>query len=142
MLPQNPKTLFVKKSIIEDFYDVLSDTNISQNEKDILIKNAVNLCQLDGLILKHPYDLSGGEMQRAALAKILLTSPDIILLDEPTKGIDAVFKENFGEILLNLKNNGITLVMVSHDIEFCALYADRCALFFDGSITSSAFLAK
>ena len=136
MLPQNPKTLFVKKSIIEDFYDVLSDINISQYEKDVLIKNAVNLCQLDGLTLKHPYDLSGGEIQRAALAKILLTTPDIILLDEPTKGIDAVFKENFGEILLNLKNNGITLVMVSHDIEFCALYADRCALFFDGGITS------
>ena len=85
---------------------------------------------------RHPYDLSGGEQQRAALAKLLLINPDILLLDEPKKGLDAQFKAEFAVILKSLANAGICIVIVSHDIEFCAQYADRCALFFDGSIVA------
>jgi energy-coupling factor transport system ATP-binding protein len=84
----------------------------------------------------HPYDLSGGEQQRVALCKVLLKSPEVILLDEPTKGFDAQFKKVFSEILFKLKEDGKTIIMVSHDIEFCAEVSDRCAMFFDGNITS------
>ena len=90
------------------------------------------------LLDRHPYDLSGGEQQRAALAKILLLNPDILLLDEPTKGLDAEFKQVFGQILRTLQASGVAILMVSHDIEFCAKYADRCALFFDGNIVTEA----
>ena len=82
----------------------------------------------------HPYDLSGGEQQRAALAKVLLTDPKLLLLDEPTKGIDSFFKQKFADILKKLTVRGVTVVMVSHDVEFCAQYADLVGMFFDGQM--------
>jgi energy-coupling factor transport system ATP-binding protein len=88
------------------------------------------------LLSSHPYDLSGGEQQRAALAKTLLLRPRILLLDEPTKGFDAEFKAVFADILRKLAEGGAAVIAVSHDVEFCAEYADRCALFFDGSIVT------
>ena len=95
------------------------------------------VCQIDELLDCHPYDLSGGEQQRAALAKVLLTEPKLLLLDEPTKGIDCFFKETLARILAGLKDKGITIVLVSHDVEFCAQYADRVSMFFDGQILTT-----
>ena len=85
----------------------------------------------------HPYDLSGGEQQRTALAKVLLTEPRLLLLDEPTKGLDNFFKIRLAEMLCKLKDRGITIVMVSHDVEFCAEYADLVSMFFDGQILTT-----
>ena len=137
VLPQDPKTLFVKKTVKLDLLDILSDKKISVLQKEELIKTVISLCRIEELINNHPYDLSGGEQQRVALAKILLKSPEILILDEPTKGMDAHFKKEFADILSDLKSEGVTIVMVSHDIEFCAENADRCALMFDGNIISS-----
>ena len=98
----------------------------------------MKLCELDNLLENHPYDLSGGEQQRVALAKMLLRKPDLLVLDEPTKGFDACFKRKLAMILKSLQKNGMTVLMVTHDIEFCAEYADICAMFFDGNIVSEA----
>ena len=136
VLPQNPQSVFVKKTVYLDLMEILSDKKLSKEEKEQKVHNISALCRIENLLDSHPYDLSGGEQQRAALAKILLMEPEILILDEPTKGMDAHFKEEFADILLDLKANGVTILMVSHDIEFCAEYADRCALVFDGSITS------
>lgn len=136
VLPQNPQSLFVKKTVYLDLMEILSERKLSKEEKVNRVKNISALCRIDALLESHPYDLSGGEQQRAALAKVLLMSPQILLLDEPTKGLDAHFKQIFADILCDLKANGVTVVMVSHDIEFCAAYADRCAMFFDGNITA------
>ena len=127
-LPQNVQTIFIKKTVRLDLQEM--ETDYSK------IVEIAKLCRIENLLEQHPYDLSGGEQQRAALAKILLQNPEILLLDEPTKGMDAQFKEDFAEILSSLKQRGVTIIMVSHDIEFCAEYADRCAMFFDGNITS------
>lgn len=126
VLPQNPQTLFVKKTVVEDLEDVSKD----QARMDYVIE----LCMLGDFLDRHPFDLSGGEQQRLALAKLLLLEPEILLLDEPTKGLDAAFKTCFAGILNNLIDQGVSILMVSHDIEFCAKYAHRCALFFDGNI--------
>ena len=126
MLPQDPKSLFVKKTVREELEEMTAE-----GEK---VARIAALCQIDGLLDAHPYDLSGGEQQRAALAKVLLTEPKLLLLDEPTKGIDSFFKEKLAQILCKLKEQGVTIVMVSHDVEFCARYADRVAMFFDGQI--------
>ena len=126
MLPQDPKSLFVKKTVREDLEEMTADK--------ALIGEIAATCQIEKLLESHPYDLSGGEQQRAALAKVLLTSPKLLLLDEPTKGIDSFFKETFAAILKELKSKGITIVMVSHDVEFCARYADLVSMFFDGQI--------
>ena len=136
VLPQNPQSIFAKKTVFLDLLEVLDDKKIPYEAKEKKVMQVIRLCRLDGLLDSHPYDLSGGEQQRAALAKILLLDPKILLLDEPTKGMDARFKEEFAQILFALKSKGTTVVMVSHDIEFCAEYTDRCALFFDGNITS------
>ncbi|MBQ6894658.1 MAG: ATP-binding cassette domain-containing protein [Clostridia bacterium] len=135
-LVQNPISMFVKKTVYLDLSEMLADKNITGKDAEEKIKNVSQLCRIEHLLQNHPYDLSGGELQRAALAKLLLKHPQIILLDEPTKGMDAEFKKEFARILFELKNRGITIIMVSHDIEFCAQYADRCALFFDGGIAS------
>ena len=134
MLPQNPQALFVKSTVREDLLEILPKAE----RKSERLAQVVSLCKLAELLDRHPYDLSGGEQQRAALAKILLLNPDILLLDEPTKGLDAEFKQVFGQILRTLQASGVAILMVSHDIEFCAKYADRCALFFDGNIVTEA----
>lgn len=136
VLPQNPQSVFVKKTLFLDLADALSEKKISEEEKEKLVKKAASVCLVENLLESHPYDLSGGEQQRAALAKVFLTKTQILLLDEPTKGLDAHFKKIFANILLTLKNSGITVVIVTHDIEFCAEYADRCAMLFDGNVTS------
>ena len=89
------------------------------------------------LLDRHPFDISGGEQQKSALAKVLLSEPKILLLDEPTKGIDAFAKSNLREILRKLKRDGMTIVLVTHDVEFAAETADRCAFVFDGEILSA-----
>jgi energy-coupling factor transport system ATP-binding protein len=136
MLPQNPETLFVKKTVALDLAEMLEDSRLSQAEKSERIQQIVSLCELDPLLSKHPYDLSGGEQQRAGLSKVLLRNPEILLLDEPTKGLDAFFKEKLASILKKLTRSGVTVVMVSHDVEFCAKHADRLALLFDGAIVT------
>ena len=136
MLPQNPQLLFAAKTLREDLRELLSERKLSKQEKQMRLDEITTLCRLEGLLECHPYDLSGGEQQRAALAKVLLLEPQILLLDEPTKGLDAEYKAVFAEILRGLCHAGKTLVMVSHDLEFCAEYADRCALFFDGNIVT------
>ena len=129
MLPQDPKSLFVKKTVREDLEEMSKDK--------ALIGEIAATCQIEKLLDSHPYDLSGGEQQRAALAKVLLTQPKLLLLDEPTKGIDSFFKETFAKILKQLQSKGITIVMVSHDVEFCAKYADMVSMFFDGQMLTT-----
>ncbi len=136
VLPQNPEMLFVKKTVYEDLLEMVSDKKAELSQKEEWVKNVSELCRIEDILKSHPYDISGGEKQRAALAKILLKNPHILLLDEPTKGMDASFKECFAEILEILRENGITIIMVSHDLEFCAKNADRCGLMFDGNLTS------
>ena len=129
MLPQDPKSLFVKKTVREDLAEMTKD------EKRIA--EIAEICEIESLLGSHPYDLSGGEQQRSALAKVLLTNPKLLLLDEPTKGIDSFFKEKLADILCKLKERGITIVMVSHDVEFCAKYADMVSMFFDGQMLTT-----
>lgn len=133
LLPQDPQALFVKNSVRDDLMEMFDDINTDPNHK-AEVENTAVLLQIDHLLEMHPYDLSGGEMQRAALAKVLLLHPRLLFLDEPTKGLDSYYKAILGGILLKLKDKGTTIIFVSHDIEFCAKYADRCALFFDGSV--------
>ena len=136
LLPQEPRALFVKKTVEQDLLEVFEGGGLSVEERRKRLETASALCKLDGLFERHPYDLSGGEMQRAALCKVLLTRPDLLLLDEPTKGLDARLKEELAGILAELLRAGVCVIMVSHDTEFCARYARRCALLFDGGIAT------
>ena len=134
LLPQDPQTLFVKNTVIEDLLSVLDDA--PRDRRKALALEKARLCELMELLERHPYDLSGGEQQRAALCKVLLREPEVLLLDEPTKGLDAEFKRVFAWIIRRLCARGVCVIMVSHDAEFCASYASRCAMFFDGAIVA------
>ena len=136
LLPQNPQSLFVFETVREDLEEVLILQNKDREYIDKEVKRVSKLLDIEHLLEHHPYDLSGGELQKAGMAKVMLLNPKIILLDEPTKGLDAYCKEEIGKMLMKLRDMGVTIVVVSHDIEFSARYSDRCAMFFDGSIVS------
>ncbi len=123
MLPQDVQTVFICDSVREELEKCGADMSALPFD-------------ISHLLDKHPYDLSGGEQQLAALARVLAAKPKLLLMDEPTKGLDADCKLRLMEIIRELKNNGITVVIVTHDVEFAAECSDRCAMFFDGNIVS------
>ena len=123
LLPQDVQSVFLRNTVREELEDSKTDINALPFD-------------LSQLLDKHPYDISGGEQQLVALAKVLSTSPRIILMDEPTTGLDAHKKQLLIEVIKNLKASGICVLIVTHDVEFASLCADRCALFFRGDIVS------
>ena len=135
VLPQEPKSVFSKKTVFDELMG-MTDSKLPKNERQKAVFEVAHLCRIEDTLKSHPYDISGGEQERVALAMVLLKKPQILVMDEPTKGMDAHFKKIFSQILKDLKRGGASILMVSHDLEFCAEYADRCALFFDGSITA------
>ena len=146
VLPQSPQALFTRKTVREDLTEVFDHLSLPKEEQQARVDAMLRLCGLEGVAQRHPYDLSGGEQQRAALAKVLLLRPRLLLLDEPTKGMDAAFKQRFAAILRRLLQQGTAIVMVSHDVEFCARFAHRCALLFNGAVvaenTPRAFFSR
>ena len=136
MVPQNPQALFTEITVEEELAEALYDRKLAAEEVAKRVENMLDTMEITHLRKSHPYDLSGGEQQRLALGKILLLEPKILLLDEPTKGLDPFFKITLAGIFRKLRDQGVTLFMVSHDVEFCAEYGDRCAMFFDGDVVS------
>ena len=130
VMPQDPYDLFICQTVGEEL-----DKANKDNE---LFKRLCSELSLDPLLDKHPYDLSGGEVQKCALAKLLLSDPKILLLDEPSKGLDPQAKAVLGRMLRKLASEGRAVCIATHDIEFAAEYADRCGLFFNGCIHSAA----
>ena len=137
LLPQDPLNLMVKKTVRGDLEEMLDGRGLTAEQRAAAVNEVAVMTAIVPLLDAHPFDLSGGEVQRAALAKVLLNEPRLLLLDEPTKGLDAFFKEKLAALLRSLTARGTTVLMVSHDIEFCASYVDRCALFFDGDAVTT-----
>ena len=136
LLPQDPQLLFVKTTVREDYKDISKIMKYTKSETEDNINRVAELLSIKHLLDVHPANLSGGEQQKAALGKLLLLKPKILLLDEPTKGIDVFSKKTLHTILFDLKKQGVTIIIVTHDIEFSAKVSDRCGLFFDGEIIS------
>lgn len=137
-MPQNPQNLFVKNTVRADLAELAALVGYGKTEQAQAVADVMAQTGVTDLAERHPYDLSGGEKQKVALAKVLLTRPKIVLLDEPTKGLDAYSKRQFAEVMAKLKADGKTVVVVTHDVEFATVVADRCAMFFDGKIVSVA----
>ncbi|MDY4888021.1 MAG: ATP-binding cassette domain-containing protein [Eubacteriales bacterium] len=121
LLPQDVQTVFLKSTVRAE----LADANVTEGALTQ---------ELDRLMDRHPYDLSGGQQQLLALAKALAARPRLLLLDEPTRGLDAGAKAEFVSVLRKLRDGGMTVVLVTHDAELAADVSDRCALFFRGEI--------
>jgi energy-coupling factor transporter ATP-binding protein EcfA2 len=129
MLPQNARTLFVADTVQGELLD-------SAEEDEAKAAGMAERMELTPFLARHPYDLSGGETERLAIAKLLLRDADVLLLDEPTKGLDAYSKQSLAELLKSICRDGASILVVTHDVEFAARYADRCAFMFDGEILS------
>lgn len=136
MIPQNPLTLFSEETLKDDLINFALSCGVN---KDIAPNAVYDICRnlnMIDVLKNHPYDLSGGEVQKAAIAKILISNPDVILLDEPTKGVDAWAKTMLADTLKRLANEGKTIIIVTHDNDFAAETADICGLLFNGKIVS------
>lgn len=133
-LPQQPLSMFVKESVkadYESFLKTMGYTNIEES-----INGIADWFNITHLLEQHPYDLSGGELQLVALGKVLLLNPDVIFLDEPTKGVDIQNKNKIAHLLKEFSNKGKTVIIVTHDVDFSAKISDRCGLFFDRQMIS------
>lgn len=132
-LPQNPKLFFLFDTVEEELRNATNQWNKGDFKEAETLLEELGISHIIG---SHPYDLSGGELQKAALACILMRKPEILLLDEPTKGLDPVSKHKLASILGRLKSEGMTIMMSTHDVEFAAQYATRCGMMFQGQVTS------
>ena len=137
MLPQNPESVFLKSRVIDDYTELCKIKGIEKSNYEDKINSVAEKLGIKDLLENHPYDLSGGEIQKCALGKVLIPVPKILLLDEPTKGVDAYSKLSLSKILQEIKSDGVTIITVTHDVEFASIVADRCGLFFDGEVLSS-----
>ena len=137
MLPQNPESVFLKSRVIDDYTELCKIKGIEKSAYEDKINSVAEKLGIKDLLENHPYDLSGGEIQKCALGKVLISEPKILLLDEPTKGVDAYSKIALSKILQEIKSGGVTIITVTHDVEFASIVADRCGLFFDGEVLSS-----
>ncbi len=125
MLPQDPQTLFLRATVRQE----LRDAGISDGKQP-------GLYDFSSLMDRHPYDLSGGEQRLLALTRVMASRPVVLLLDEPTGGLDAVWRGKLKGTLREMRDAGVTILLVTHDPEFAAETADRCALLFRGSVVS------
>ena len=137
MLPQNPESVFLKSRVIDDYTELCKIKGIEKSAYEDKINSVAEKLGIKDLLENHPYDLSGGEIQKCALGKVLISEPKILLLDELTKGVDAYSKLSLSQILQEIKSDGVTIITVTHDVEFASIVADRCGLFFDGEVLSS-----
>ncbi len=141
-LAQNPLLYFSYDTVQEELEHMAAYAGLSEEEAEREISRLLEIFLLENLLLSHPHDISGGQQQKLALAMVMMLGPDILLLDEPTKGLDPGAKERLAALLGNLRSQGVSIVLVTHDVEFAAGYASRCAMLFDGGITSEGAPAE
>lgn len=130
LLPQNPKALLVAETVRDELMEWASTCGYDEN----LARERAASLGLSGLDGRHPYDLSGGQRQLLALAKLLLIGPELLLLDEPTKGLDLFSRRIIARALRDHAKAGGTVIMATHDLDFAEQVADDVAMMFDGEI--------
>lgn len=135
LLPQNPRAVFTDNTLKEELLSQLIGSPLEKIEDSSFFQNTVSLFSLEPLLGKNPLDLSGGELQKAAVCKLILRRPKVLLLDEPTKGLDVAAKYQIADILSDLSRKGTLIITATHDMDLAAGYADLCGMFFDGKLS-------
>ena len=130
-LSQNPNDYLFQDTVEEELKFTLDNLGLADggNAAKLLDRLDLGRCRTT-----NPRDLSSGERQRVALASVLVAGPKLLVLDEPTRGIDYRLKAELGNVLQKLAEEGVTIILVTHDVEFAAEYADRTVMLFDGQI--------
>lgn len=130
MLPQDPKALFAEERVDEELMEWAHIGGYDADEVQAMM-GELGLADRAGL---HPYDLSGGQRQMLALGKLLLVHPRLLLLDEPTKGLDRTAREHVAGMIEAARRDGVTVIVSTHDLAFVRRVADRVSLMFDGEL--------
>ncbi|MFQ9333782.1 MAG: ABC transporter ATP-binding protein [Collinsella aerofaciens] len=130
LLPQNPKALLVAETVRDELMEWASTCGYDE----AAARERAAQLGLGGLETRHPYDLSGGQRQLLALAKLLLIGPELLLLDEPTKGLDLASRRIIARALREHAQAGGTVIMATHDLDFAEQVSDDVAMMFDGEI--------
>lgn len=130
MLPQDPKALFAEERVDEELMEWAHIGGYGADEVQAMM-GELGLADRADL---HPYDLSGGQRQMLALGKLLLVHPRLLLLDEPTKGLDRAAREHVAGMIEAARRDGVTVIVSTHDLAFVRRVADRVSLMFDGEL--------
>ena len=142
MLPQDPKAVFTEVSVEEEFAEVLMDkgngiyNNMPMEDKREIVEQIIEEFGLNDIRKNNPYDISGGQQEKLAIAKVLLLKPEVLLLDEPTNGLDPYFKKTLGKLLKKINAGGVTIIIVSHDLEFVDSFCDDVIMLFDRKVAA------
>lgn len=132
-LSQNPNDYLFNDTVLEEINFNLKIRGIKDEQG---VERVLDLLGLADKKMLNPRDLSGGERQRVALGTVLVTQPDVLLLDEPTRGLDVELKHQLGEILKFLNSQGTSILLITHDVEFAAEISDRVIIMSDGEIVA------
>lgn len=142
MLPQDPKAVFTEVSVEEELAEVLMDkgngiyNNMPMEDKREIVEQIIEEFGLNDIRKNNPYDISGGQQEKLAIAKVLLLKPEVLLLDEPTNGLDPYFKKTLGKLLKKINADGVTITIVSHDLEFVDSFCDDVIMLFDRKVAA------
>lgn len=136
-VPQNPNELLFSDTVIDELNFTLRNLNVSGNPDEIL--NKLNLADCK---LSYPRDLSGGQRQRVAIASVAVANQKILILDEPTRGMDSESRKRLSELLKKIQNDNRTVIIVSHDMELVAESADRVIVIRNGEIIADGNINK
>ncbi len=142
MLPQDPKAVFTEVSVEEELAEVLMDkgngiyNNMPMEDKREIVEQIIEEFGLNDIRKNNPYDISGGQQEKLAIAKVLLLKPEVLLLDEPTNGLDPYFKKTLGKLLKKINAGGVTIIIVSHDLEFVDSFCDDVIMLFDRKVVA------
>ena len=130
LLPQDPRALFAAETVEDELMEWASIGGYGRSDA----AEMTDRLELSDRVALHPYDLSGGQQQLLALGKLLLVKPRLLLLDEPTKGLDGKARRKVADVLRGLRAEGITIVLATHDLAFARDMADRVSMVFDGDV--------
>lgn len=136
---QNPFTQIsgVKDTVFEEVAYGLENMGVPVEEIEKRVVDVMRMTDIEALAEKNPFDLSGGQMQRVALASVIVLEPDILVIDEPTSQLDPEGTESVFAIIKALKERRKTIILVEHKIDLIAEYADEVLVFKDGEIIAS-----
>lgn len=136
---QNPFTQIsgVKDTVFEEVAYGLENFGVPVDEIERRVVEVMRMTDIEALAEKSPFDLSGGQMQRVALASVIVLEPDILIIDEPTSQLDPEGTESVFAIIKTLKEKQKTIILVEHKIDLIAEYADEVLVFKEGQVIAA-----
>lgn len=132
---QYPEHQLFSRTVLDDVAFGPKNMGADKSQAEDMARKALEKVGIgEELFSSSPYELSGGQMRRVAIAGVLAMGPEVLVLDEPTAGLDPYSKRQLFVLLREMQGNGTTIILVSHSMEEISEYADRVVVFLDGTV--------